>query len=228
MNYLLKRSLLCASTIFILFFSGSCKFGQSKGSVGNEASNSDSVILERATLAFYKIPDHACVSKEAELFMTEDLYNALLTAWNLPDWCVDIGGGESLSYFVTGNGGGCVGEVESVKIDSVQGSNYIIELKYSVVACEDEPVTGYYGTSTIRLSMVEEDGKWMLDNFGNNTKAWCKKYIAHEVNDFLSGETHKYMKSYDENTYTDEYIKDFDQLFKEFMARNRDYLDKIL
>lgn len=225
----IRQFLLLGGAALILLLSSACKAGQSKGA----GDNSSEPVLDRAAQAFLLIPDHACVSAEAAQFMTPDLYDALLSAWNVPRWCDgEIGGEEFLFYFVTGNGGGRVGQVKSVSCISASDSYQSIELTYSMVPREDEPATDTWSDKYIGLTMVKTGGLWMLDDFGIwsdagepkdaqffiGRKAACLDYIKTEVDNYLSGKTCRYMKSMQtDDWYTDDHINKVIQAFSDFL-----------
>ena len=195
----------------------SCTCTQSR-----DSQNTDD-LLESAKQAFYKIPDHAKVGEDAKQFMTRDLYDAIAAAWDVPCWCDgEIGEEEFLGYFVTGNGGSTVGEAVCVEVVSVQNGKQNIKLKYTEL-WDGKPDDML---KTISLQMVNEGGRWLLDDFGAGIKEQCKQYIRKEVGDFLSGKTTRYMRAnqYD-NWYTDEHIAKVEQAFKGYISKYNDYID---
>lgn len=182
----------------------------------------ENALFECVKQAFYKIPDHAKVSEDAKPFMTKELYEALSAAWDVPCWCDgEIGEEEFLYYFVTGNGGSTVGEVVYIEVISVQDRKQIIELKYT------ELWDGTPGDElkTISLVMVEDNGKWLLDDFGNGIKEQCRQYIKKEVDDFLSGKTTQYMRENQQGEwYSNEHIAKVEQEFKLYIKTYKDYI----
>ena len=194
----------------------SCKCGQSKQPGISDIADCpltksqpakecpENALFECVKQAFYKIPDHAKVSEDAKPYMTKELYEALSAAWDVPCWCDgEIGEEEFLYYFVTGNGGSTVGEVVYLEVVSVQDRKQNIELKYT------ELWDGKPGDElkTISLVMVEDNGKWLLDDFGNGTKEQCLSYIRKQVGDFISGRILQYMKDNQQaDWYTDDHI----------------------
>lgn len=224
----IQQFLLLGGAALILFLSSACKAGQSKGA----GDNSSDHVLDRAAQAFLLIPNHACVSAEAAQFMTPDLYDALLTAWNVPLWSDGVGDEEFLFYFVAGNGGGRVGQVKSVRSITAGDSCQSMELTYSVVPGENEPATDTWSDRCIGLTMVKTGGQWMLDDFGiwadagepqdaqsfTGRKSACRDYIKTEVDGYLSGKTCRYMKSMQtDDWYTDDHINKVIQAFSEFL-----------
>lgn len=186
----------------------------------------DNALFECAKQVFYKIPDHTKVSEEAKPYMTKELYEALSAAWDVPRWCDgEIGDEEFLWYFVTGNGGSTVGNAVYVGMISVQDERYNLELKYTEIwghKPDDE-------LKTISLVMVEDNGKWLLDDFGNGTKGQCIDYIRKQVGDFISGRTITYMKDNQQaDWYTDEHIANVQKAFKKYIDEYDVYLRRFL
>lgn len=216
----------------------SCKCGQSKQPGISDIADCpltksqpakecpENALFECVKQAFYKIPDHAKVSEDAKPFMTKELYEALSAAWDVPCWCDgEIGEEEFLYYFVTGNGGSTVGEVVYMEVISVQDRKQIIELKYT------ELWDGKPGDElkTISLVMVEDNGKWLLDDFGNGTKEQCLSYIRKQVGDFISGRIIQYMRDNQQaDWYTDEHIANVQKAFKKYIDEYDVYLRRFL
>lgn len=216
----------------------SCKCGQSKQpgisdiadcplTKSQTATTSpENALFECVKQAFYKIPDHAKVNEDAKPFMVKELYEALSAAWDVPCWCDgEIGEEEFLYYFVTGNGGSTVGEVVYLEVVSVQDRKQIIELKYTELwdgKPDDE-------LKTISLVMVEDNGKWLLDDFGNGTKEQCLSYIRKQVGDFISGRIIQYMRDNQQaDWYTDEHIANVQKAFKKYIDEYDVYLRRFL
>lgn len=192
----------------------------------NETNISDSELYESAEKSFMLIPDHSKVSEKATEYMTEDLYNALAAAWDIPVWVEgEIGREEFLWYFVTGNGGSTVGSVKSIEVTSEEKDICNIELKYA-----EDWGNGNLSEelSTISLVMVKEGNKWLLDDFRGGIKDECKNYILSEIRDFQSGKTRQYMKDNQQDEwYTDEYIGKVDSMFNDYIAKYQQYIDVI-
>lgn len=186
----------------------------------------ENALFECVKQAFYKIPDHAKVSEDAKPFMTKELYEALSAAWDVPCWCDgEIGEEEFLYYFVTGNGGSTIGEVVYIEVVSVQDRKQIIELKYTEL-WDDKPDDEL---KTISLVMVEDNGKWLLDDFGNGTKEQCLSYIRKQVGDFISGRIIQYMRDNQQaDWYTDEHIANVQKAFKKYIDEYDVYLRRFL
>ena len=184
-------------------------------------------IIDAAKKAFRTIPDHERVSDGAVNYMTRDLYVFLCAAWDVPVWVSgDIGNEEFLSYFVTGNGGSFVRGVESARIVSRDGNSSKVELIYSQVW---NPGDTEATMSKILVTMVKERGKWLLDNFGNDTKGQCRWYISTEVSDYLSGKTLRHMKENQRGEwYTDRYISTIAEKFDAYISKYRNFLDEKL
>ena len=216
----------------------SCKCGQSKQPGISDIADCpltksqpakecpENALFECVKQAFYKIPDHAKVNEDAKPFMTKELYEALSAAWDVPCWCDgEIGEEEFLYYFVTGNGGSTVGEVVYVEVVSVQDRKQLIELKYT------ELWDGKPGDElkTISLVTVEDNGKWLLDDFGNGTKEQCLSYIRKQVGDFISGRIIQYMRDNQQaDWYTDEHIANVQKAFKKYIDEYDVYLRRFL
>lgn len=181
----------------------------------------EKAVLSRAESAFYQIPDHAKVSEKAKIYMTEDLYETLMAAWDVPQWVQGIGDEEFLSYFITGNDPSDKQEVKSSEVVSSQDGRYSINVKY-LETWGMEPAENL---SEISLEMVSENDKWVVDDFGNGVKNCCKEYIRKEVDDFMSGEITRCMKN---EMYEDSYISDVEQAFKEYISKYSRYLNAIL
>ena len=183
----------------------------------------DSTVIHAAQRAFAFIPDHAKVAAEAQPFMTEDLYNALAVAWEVPHWEIDLGSDEFLSYFVTGQDG-TVGPVKSVTVTDAAEDSCTLELSYGIVF--DGVLSDH--TVSINLGMVNENGKWLLDNFGDGTKEQCTGFIRDEVLNWQIGNTIGYMKhSEDSCYYSQEHIAAVEWSYEEFLDRYGDYIDSL-
>lgn len=181
----------------------------------------DSTVIHAAQRAFAFIPDHAKVTAEAQPFMTEDLYNALAVAWEVPHWEIDLGSDEFLAYFVTGQDG-TVGPVKSVMVTDAAEDSCFLELSYGIVF--DGVLSDH--TVSINLVMVNENGKWLLDNFGDGTKEQCTGFIRDEVLNWQIGNTRQYMES-DSSYYSQEHIAAVERSYEEFLDRYGDYIDSL-
>lgn len=186
----------------------------------------ESKLLKAAELAFYQIPDHKKVSESARPYMTEDLYESLCAAWDVPQWTDgEIGNEEFLACFITGNDPSDKQIVESLELTSFQNGVYTVRVKY----------LEYWGNtpadklSSIILIFVNENGRILLDDFGNNTKALCKKFIMNEVDDYLSGKTDKYMKDNQEGQwYNDRHISEVHRSFESYLVKYKSLIKQLV
>lgn len=202
----------------LMFCSCSCQ--QQNKNDGEEVDGVE--VIEVATQAFYMIPDHAKVSEDAMKFMSKDLYDALLCAWNVPRWTDgEIGEEEFLYYFITGNDPSDRQVVKSADLVSKTEDRYFVEVKY-LESWGDKSAASL---SSITLVLVNEDGKILLDDFGNGIKEQCKSYIRNEVKNFLSGATTSAMLSNQTpEWYTSKHIHEVENSFKTYVAENEQYL----
>ncbi len=177
--------------------------------------SSDNEIITAARKAFSTIPDHDKVGIEAMNHMTPELYEFLCAAWDVPRWVNgEIGGEDFLYYFLTGNGGSFVKGIKSARVVSRENDVNKVEITY----IEDwgDSTT----ESTILLTLVKKDNKWLLDDFSNDIKNACRSYIRKEVMDYISGKTLTYMK--DNQTavfYTDDHISDVVKGFNTYISK---------
>lgn len=123
---------------------------------------------ERVMELFWCIPDHE-LNDSARKYMTEDLFNTLEESFSIPPAEPGyIGDEEFLGYFIHGNGGYPSADERDVQIltCSLQDKTH----------AEARLLYQYWGESYIhRLSLVRENGKWILDDF-DGKKARCKEY----------------------------------------------------
>ncbi len=181
----------------------------------------DSTVIHAAQRAFACIPDHAKVAAEARSLMTEDLYYALTVACEVPHWEIDLGSDEFLAYFVTGQDG-TVGPIKSVTATKAAEDSCTLELFYSILF--DGVLSDY--TDSIRLVMVNENGRWLLDDFGDGAKEQCTGFIRDEVLNWQTGKTRQYMET-DSSYYSQEHIAAIERYYEEFLGRYGNYVDSL-
>ena len=176
-------------------------------------SSKDKELKERALELCSYIPDHK-LNPEAKDFMTPEFFRTLSEAWDAPDILGEIGYGEWLWYFVTGNGGGePVYAVKSVTRKGSDLANAVITVRLEYKEdgyIEPEDKAREYG---IVMKLV--DDKWLLDDF-DNKKAQCVEYIREQREKTESGEMLKYMES---DEYLRELVPDFKKSVEEFYRK---------
>lgn len=182
-------------------------------------------VLEKAGPAFYQIPDHEKVSEEARSLMTADLYESLSAAWDVPKWLDgEIGNEEFLWYFITGNDPSDEQQAKYAELISAKDGRYVVNIEY----LEFWGNTPAENLSSITLVFVDEGGNILLDDFGDKTKDRCKKYVREEVKNYLSGKTNRYMKkNQQEEWYTDDHISVVNKSFREYLAKYKDYINRL-
>lgn len=187
--------------------------------------NDGGYVLEKARMAFKYIPDHKRVDEAAKPFMTEDLYESLAAAWDIPDWLDgEMGNEEFLFYFITGNDPSDRQQIESATLVYAQKGKYIVDVKYR----EFWGNVASQNLSSISLVLVNENGKILLDDFGKETKQQCKQYVREEVSNFLSGKTNQYMKdNQGDGWYTDSHIADVNESFKEYLSKYGEFIGRL-
>lgn len=172
----------------------------------------------RIIRAFRQIPDHKKVEDRAREYMTEDLYNALVVAWDVSQWASVkgmIGDEEHLYYFVSGNGDwGAVSRIEIVSIKEIKKKYYVELVEH-----------GQYESKTHSLIMIRGKEGLLMDDFDGN-KEWCTKYIKKETTAFLSGETIKQMEQ--DSWCDDSDITRVNTLFNTFLSQHKDYIEKLI
>lgn len=118
---------------------------------------------ERIIELLWCIPDHG-FSDTARKYMTEDLYNTLEESFSIPPSCPGyIGDEEFLFYFIHGNGG----------IPSYEDRHPSVRVLSFTDETHAEARVKYSGVH--KLSLVFENGRWVLDDF-DNKKYQCKEY----------------------------------------------------
>lgn len=187
--------------------------------------NGGGYVLEKAQTAFYCIPNHKRVDEAAKPYMSADLYESLAAAWDIPDWTDgEMGNEEFLFYFITGNDPSDRQLIESATLVYAQQGRYIVDVKYR----EFWGSTASQDLSSISLVFISENGNILLDDFGQETKQKCKRYVQEEVSDFLSGKTNHYMKDHQGGKwYTDSHIATVNESFKKYLSIYSEYIARL-
>ena len=117
------------------------------------------------------IPDHG-LSDRAEYYLTPSYFDLYKRCFDLPKDPDDLGDGEFLYYFVSGNGGGTpVFAMEDITFIDNENA----EARISVA--EDFSEYGGIGESrTGILKLVLQDGFWKIDDW-DGTRALCEEYL---------------------------------------------------
>lgn len=209
----------------LLLLSGTNGFCRQWDKESASSPNDVEYLLEKARMAFHRIPDHKRVDEAAKPFMSADLYESLAAAWDVPDWLDgEMGNEEFLFYFITGNDPSDRQQIESATLVSAQQGRYTVDVKYR----EFRGGTASQNLSSISLVLVNEDGNILLDDFGQETKQHCKQYVREEVSDFLSGKTNQYMKDHQGGRwYTDSHIAGVNESFKVYLSTYGEYIGRL-
>lgn len=211
------KKLICLSVISAILLS-SC----------GGSSESYSSISERSLECFKVIPDHNSIMASAQDYMTDDLYQAIKTAWDVPDfgeYIGEIGDNEFLFYFVSGQDDGP--DYESAKVSDIviDGKNRCnAEIEYNLgEGCYAEP-------TKIGLSLIKSNGKWRMDDFSReymeSAKETCLSYIKDQKKSYKTGEIEHMIKEaaeewlgwndYELNSALDSLKADWDRFYKKY------------
>ena len=118
------------------------------------------------------IPDHG-LSDRAEYYLTPSYYDLYKRCFDLPKNPDDLGDGEFLYYFVSGNGGGTpVFAMEDITFIDNENA----EARISVAEDFSEYGGGIGESRTGILKLVLQDGFWKIDDW-DGTRTLCEEYL---------------------------------------------------
>lgn len=118
------------------------------------------------------IPDHG-LSDRAEYYLTPSYYDLYKRCFDLPKDPDDLGDGEFLYYFVSGNGGGTpVFAMEDITFIDNENA----EARISVAEDFSEYGGGIGESRTGILKLVLQDGFWKIDDW-DGTRTLCEEYL---------------------------------------------------
>ena len=118
------------------------------------------------------IPDHG-LSDNAAYYLTPSYYDLYNRCFELPKDPDDIGDGEFLYYFVTGNGGAKpIFQMEEISFPDKE--NAIAKIRVTEDWSEFGGGLGNSRTGTLKL--VLQDGFWKIDDW-DGTRALCEEYL---------------------------------------------------
>ena len=118
------------------------------------------------------IPDHG-LSDRAEYYLTPSYYDLYKRCFDLPKDPDDLGDGEFLYYFVSGNGGGTpVFAMEDITFIDNENA----EARISVAEDFSEYGGGIGESRTSILKLVLQDGFWKIDDW-DGTRTLCEEYL---------------------------------------------------
>lgn len=163
-------------------------------SKAEDAQSAIEEISKRCKTLFKAIPDHDCVDTSAKKMMTNDLYEALLDAWNVPQPEGVIGDEEFLYYFVSGQDGiADPNTLEVVNVHMIGEDNCNVTLEYKLQFFPE----GTYAQDKERivLRLKRENGIWLLNDFSSggmgSVKEDCKEYIKENQDNIKNARTKK-------------------------------------
>lgn len=145
------------------------------------------------------IPDHGYF-EGSEHYMTPELSRAFSEAFAAPTGAYgEIGDNEWLFYFVTGQEGYPVYQVDHVY--QIDEEHAIADIKVRIVIeqISNEPMDEVFDH---QIEMTLVDGKWLMSDFDHRKEA-CQDYIRKMRHQYRTGEIIEYLQSQD---YTREYI----------------------
>ena len=118
------------------------------------------------------IPDHG-LSDRAEYYLTPSYYDLYKRCFDLPKDPDDLGDGEFLYYFVSGNGGGTpVFAMEDITFIDNENA----EARINVAEDFSEYGGGIGESRTGILKLVLQDGFWKIDDW-DGTRTLCEEYL---------------------------------------------------
>ncbi len=118
------------------------------------------------------IPDHGLIDR-AEYYLTPSYYDLYKRCFDLPKDPDDLGDGEFLYYFVSGNGGGTpVFAMEDITFIDNENA----EARISVAEDFSEYGGGIGESRTGILKLVLQDGFWKIDDW-DGTRTLCEEYL---------------------------------------------------
>lgn len=146
------------------------------------------------------IPDHG-MRVEAKQYLTEDYFNAYSEAFEAPTGSYgEIGEGEWLFYFVSGNGGGQ--PVFAVKDFQRDGGR--IEADVEIVGDPDPH----------KAIFVKEGGQWKVADW-DSTKTQCVEYIKDMRQKYADGTIERQMQ---QDSTLAPYLDDFKKELESFYS----------
>jgi hypothetical protein len=146
------------------------------------------------------IPDHG-LKVEARQYLTEDYFNAYSEAFEAPTGSYgEIGEGEWLFYFVSGNGGGQpVFEVKDFQRDGDR-----IEADVEIVGDPDPH----------KAVFVKDGGQWKVADW-DSTKTQCVEYIRDMRQKYADGTIERQMQ---QDSTLAPYLDDFKKELESFYS----------
>ena len=196
---MMKRNLFVAAFALLAF--SSCR------------SDKEADLSVRALELCAYIPDHG-LPEDADKNLTESYLRAYTEAMAIPEWVEyagEIGSKEFLFYFVSGNGDGTPAftVTEIRKLDEVTAE--------ADVTVHLAGTTGPEGERKATMTLVQRDGKWLLDDF-DGTKGRCQEFIRSIRSELRSGAALDSLRhsGWEEEDYIQHFEDDVEQFYAEF------------
>lgn len=197
-------------------------YAMSAQSLPNPTSSSFRSTL---TTLMKAIPDHECVLESARPYFCDDLYLAMLKAWNIPgvsEALGEIGDEEFLYYFVSGQEGAPLWS--TLKWQVLNYYESFDQCKLDVTYEIGEKGQGSFGTRTMKLTLRGKNGRWAIYDF-DDTRTALFAYLYVNIHDYKTGKSVKDIRQImseagfsqsEMNETIQSFVSSWDKFFQEF------------